>query len=289
MLAAVAALIALIVLAVSLSGGHRASDDYAPFADCPLGDPQTDLCLFTRTAGGELIAGDKTVPISRTITLQGGVHVVENAEKEVVKDEFIAAKNGETLSKTPQPVPGGLRGVVDPWLLPSAPRKAFDELLAKGITRVTATIELAAPASSIGIDVQDLIEAQGTALALPFKVKLSDPFLGAGCYIGSNAHPIRLPLTTGQTHPFRPNGSIEGKVGRAKLKDEYNLTIIRGSSLVDNAFAVPAATGCGATPSRSVDRAVDAELDLPAPAGHNTAILNGTLQDANAPAVRASR
>jgi len=41
---------------------------------------------------------------------------------------------------------------------------------------VTATIELAAPASSIGIDVQDLIEAEGTALALPVKVKLSNGF-----------------------------------------------------------------------------------------------------------------
>jgi hypothetical protein len=282
----VAALAVAVALILS-GGGSKVS--YAQFEHCPLRDPATKLCLFTQTTGGELIAGDTTVPLSRTVTLQGGVHVVENEEKEIVKDEFIAAKNGETLSKTPQPVPGGLRAVVDPSLLPPAPRRVFDEFLARGTAQVTAMIELAAPPSSIGIDVQDLIEAQGTALALPVKVKLSSPFLGAGCYIGSNARPIRLPLTTGQTHPLRPNKPIEGKVGKAKLKDDYNLTVIRGSSLVDNAFAAPAATGCGKTGDAAIDSAINAKLGLPAGPGHNTAILDGTLQDANAPAVRASR
>jgi hypothetical protein len=288
-LAAGVALIALAVLAVSLSGGHRSSDDYASFADCPLGDPETTLCLFSQTEGGEFVAGSKTVPISRTMTLQGGVHVVENEEKEVVKDEFIAAKSGETLSRTPQPVPGGLRGVVDPGLLSPALRGAFDELLARGITEVTATIELAAPASSIGIDVQNLVEAQGMGLELPVKIELSNPFLGAACHLGSALHPISFELTTGRTDPPKATKPIKGKVGKAKLKDDYNLIVIKGSSLVNNTFAAPGAEGCGETHSPAVDRAVDAKLGLPAAAGHNTAILNGTLKDANAPAVKASR
>jgi hypothetical protein len=283
-----ALIVSLAVLGVSLSGGHRSSDDYAPFVDCPLRDPRTDLCLFSQTEGGEFIAGAKTVPISRTITLQGGVHVVENSEKEVVKDEFIAAKNGKTLSRTPQPVPRGLAAVVDPELLPPALRNAYDELLAKGITEVTATIEPAAPASSIGIDVQNLVEAHGMGLALPVKIKLSNAFLGESCYIGSNVHPMSLRLTTGKTDPPKPNNPIKGKVGKAKFKDDYNLIVITASSLVNNTFAALAAKGCGGTRSHAVDRAVDAGLGLPAAAGHNTAILNGTLKDANAPAVKAS-
>jgi hypothetical protein len=280
------AVLAVAVAVLVLTGGSKV--DYGQFKQCPLGNPATKLCLFTQTKGGELVAGSKTVPISRTITLQGGVHIVESKEKEIVKDEFIAAKDGETVSKTPQPVPGGLEGVVDPKRLTPALRALYKELIDRGITEVTATIELAAPASSIGIDVQDLIEAEGTALALPVKVKLSNGFLGESCYIGSNADPISLRLTTGRVDSPKPNKQIRGKVGKAKLKDDYNLTVIKGSSLVDNTFAAPAATGCGKTGAPAIDRAIDAKLGLPAGPGHNTAILDGTLQDANAPAVRAS-
>jgi hypothetical protein len=283
-------IVSLIALGVALSVDHHAKkDDYAPFADCPLSNPETTLCLFSRSEGGEFVAGSKTVPISKTITLQGGVHVVENNEREIVKDEFIAAKNGETLSRTPQPVPGGLVGVVDPELLPRALRNAYDEFLAKGNTAVTATIELAAPASSIGIDVQNLVEAQGMGLVLPVKIKLSNPFLGADCHLGSASHPISFELTTGRTDPPKTTKPIKGKVGKAKLKDDYNLIVIKGSSLVNNTFAAPAANGCGARSSPAINRAVNDKLGLPAKSGHNTAILNGTLQDANAPAVKASR
>jgi hypothetical protein len=279
--------VAVAVAVLISTGGSKV--DYAQFKQCPLGNPATKLCLFTQTEGGEFVAGSKAVPISRTITLQGGVHIVESKEREIVKDEFIAAKDGETVSKAPQPVPGGLEGVVDPKRLAPALRVLYKELIDRGITEVTATIELAAPASSIGIDVQDLIEAEGTALALPVKVKLSNGFLGASCYIGSNADPISLRLTTGRVDPPKPNKPIKGKVGKAKLEDDYNLTVIKGSSLVNNAFAAPAARGCVKTGDPAIDPAIDAKLGLPAGPGHNTVILDGTLQDANAPAVKASR
>ncbi len=288
---AVAVLASLLVLGsalLMLAPEHRPRGDYAPFGQCPLGDSATTLCLLTQTEGGEFIVGEKVVPISKTITLQGGVHVIENKEKEIVRDEFIGAKNGETLSRTPQAVPGGLLGTVDPDLLPAGLREIDNEFIDNGIANVTATIELAVPASSIDIDVQDLVEGEGAALSLPVKVKLSNAFLGESCYIGSNAHPITLPLTTGKTNPPKPNEPIKGKVGEARFKDEYNLTTIRGSSFVNNSFAEPEAKGCGGVLSFLIDPAVNAKLGLPAAAGHNTAILSGTLQDANAPAVKAS-
>ena len=286
---------AIAVVGVVLSGvvvalvlaNRRSRSDYASFDRCPVDVSATSLCLATDVGGGEFTIGAKTVPIDRAVILQGGVHVVENREKEIVKDEFIAAQGNATLSATPQIVPGGLAGTVDAGLLPAGPRKAFAGLLASGNTQVTATIELAGPASAIGIDIQHLIEAEGAALTLPIKVKLNNAFLGAGCYIGSGAHPIWLSLTTGRTHPPGPNRPIAGRVGRVGLKDEYNLTTIRGNSLVNNSFAAPAASGCGASGSPLIDSAVDAELGLPAGAGHNTVILDGTLQEANAPAVRA--
>jgi hypothetical protein len=288
---AVAVLAALAWAGWTLASNHRATRDYAPFGRCPLDDPATSLCLFTQTESGEFSVGAKTVPIDRTITLQGGVHVVENKEREVVRDELIAARDGATLSGTPQPVPGGLRAVVDPGLLSPRVRRAFDELVAGGGTGVTATIELAGPASSIHIDIQNLIEGQGIALVLPVRVRLSNAFLGTGCYIGSSRRPISLALTTGTTNPLGLGRPLAGRVGKAKFEDDYNLTVVTGSSLVDNAFAGPAVSGCGGngSPEAAVDRAVNAKLALPAPAGQNTAILDGTLRDANAPAVRASR
>jgi hypothetical protein len=283
------AALALLGWVVSMpASDHGGRGDYASFEQCPLGNPETDLCLFTQTTGGEFVIGAKTVPLSRTIVLQGGIHVVENAEREIVKDEFIAAAGGETLSKASQAVPGGLRGVVDPGLLGPAPRKVFDGLLARGITRVTATIELAAPAGSIGVSTQNLIEARGIGLSLPLKVKLSNPFLGASCYIGSNAHPIVIALTTGRlasTRRARLHGSIGGKPGHAEFEDHYNLVTLREDSLVSDSFAAPRATGCAAIDPSPLDSAIDAELGLPAAAAHNSAILNVTLQDANAPAV----
>jgi hypothetical protein len=279
----------VVVVVVLVAKGHRSSDEYAHFGQCPLSDPATTLCLSTAAVGGKLTVGTVTVPIGRSFHLQGGVDVIENREQEVVKDEFIAAKDGATLSTTAQTMPGGLAGTVDAGLLPAGLRREFDGLLASGNTHVTATIELARPASALGIDIQNLLEAAGIALVLPVRVRLSNRFLGADCYVGSAAHPISMQLTTGETRPPKPNTPIRGKVGKATLSDEYNLTVVKGSSFVDNSFAVPAATGCGASPSRSVDRAVNARLGLPAAAGHNTVILDGTLRDANAPAVRAQR
>lgn len=228
-------------------------------------------------------------PCQLTITLQGGVHIIENEELEVEGYQFIGAENGETLSKTPQSVPGGLAGLVKCFEISNFfERLACEVIFENGLTGVTATTELAAPASSIGINLENLISAHGAALTLPVKVKLSNPLLGESCYIGSNAHPISLPLTTGTTSPPLPNTPISGKVGKVEFKDEFNLTIVRENSLVNNSFAAPEVEGCGGIFAFLIDPLVNAKLGLPSTAGHNTARLNGTLQDANAAAVKAS-
>jgi hypothetical protein len=257
----------LVVLGLTLSSGaHPSNRDYAPFGGCPLSDPATDICIFAQSESGELTIGKKTIPIVRTVTLQGGIHQDEATGRQ----EFIGATDGNTLSKAVQVIPGGLRGVG---------------------ADVTASIELAGPASSIGVSTQNLIEARGTGLSLPVKVKLSGGLLGESCYIGSNVRPIVIALTTGGTDTTRRSRRHEpltGKPGHAKFEDEYNLTTIREESLISDSFAAPRAEGCGGVLSARVDPAVNAALGLPVAAGHNEAILNGTLRDANAPAVKAS-
>ena len=114
-------------------------------------------------------------------------------------------------------------------------------------------------------------------------------FLGSECYIGTSSSPIVLNLTTGATSPPGPNKSIHGSAGTLSVEEEGALIVLSGGSLVENAWAAPGAHGCGGHALEGiVDPAVNAELGLPAAAGHNTAILNGKLELASAAAVRAS-
>jgi hypothetical protein len=280
-----ALIVALAVFVFMSSGGSHPNRDYAPFAECPLSNPATDICIFAQAENGELVMGKKTIPITRVMILQGGVHENEAAGKQ----EFVGARDGNTLSRARQIVPSGLLEIIAPDRLPEAVRERFYQYVSRGITKVTATIELAAPASSIEVSTQNLVEAKGVGLSLPVKVKLSHPLLGGSCYIGSNKHPIVMPLTTGTASHSSLRGSIAGKPGHATFKDNYNLVTIKEDSLLSTSFAAPRAEGCGGSLSSTIDPAVNAGLGLPAVARHNGTILNGTLRDAVAAAVKASR
>ena len=95
-----------------------------------------------------------------------------------------------------------------------------------------------------------------------------------------------LNLTTGATSPPAPNKTIKGNPG--KINVEEGLLTDEGNSLVNNSFAAPEAEGCGGIFSFLIDPLVDAKLGLPSAAGHNTAILNGKLQQAGAKTVKES-
>ncbi len=288
----VALLTALVVLgsaSSALATEHHPKGDFAQFNQCPLNNSATSFCIYAQTESGEFVVGKETVPIKNTITLQGGYHVIENAEEEILGYEFFGAENGQTLVDPGQPVPGGLAGLVKCNEIENFfERLACEVIFENGLTGVTTTTQLAAPATSIGINVQNLIEAKGAALTLPVKVKLSNPLLGESCYIGSNSEPISLPLTTGTTSPPAPNKPISGKVGKIEFKDNFALTVVKENTLVNNSFAAPEAQGCGGVFSFLIDPLVDAKLGLPSAAGHNTAILSGTLKTANAHSVKES-
>lgn len=257
--------------------------EFAVFSDCPLSNPELSGCLVAKTESGEVVLGKKAVPIKNTITLQGGF--IEHRATHT--DTFVGAADGNTLSKTPQPVPGGLAGLVNCYEIKNLlVRIACEIVFENGLTGVSATTELAAPASSIGLNEENLLNETGTALSLPVKVKLENPLLGNECYIGSNANPIVINLTTGTTSPPPPNKPISGKVGKLESNEEGSLLTIRENSLVNNEFAAPGATGCDGIASGIIDPLINAKIGLPAAAGQNTAILNNTIKQAGAEAVR---
>jgi hypothetical protein len=264
----------------------KPTGDFVNFGDCPLNNPAVNQCVFAQTTSGQFTIGSTEVPITKTITLQGGIIEVNEPRSET----FVNAKDGNTLSKTPQTVPGGLLKIVAPKGWPEILQVIFNEFINKGITGVTATTELV---GSVGINRINLFIGEGTALSLPLRVHLENSFLGEKCYIGSAAHPVVVNLTSGTTSPPEPNKPISGSPGEPEFKDEGNYVIVRKNSIVDNSFAAPEAEGCGSQIlfglfTGVIDKAVDSELGLPSAAGHNTAILNGQLENGTAAAVKAS-
>jgi hypothetical protein len=284
---AVTALTVVGVLAGASSASavtHHPKGEYAPFADCPLSNAKSTECLLATTSSGEFVIGKEKVPIVNPITLQGGVEGFLTGEEKV-----IAAEDGNTLSKTPQKVPGGLAGLVKCNEISNfIERIACELVFENGVTGVNATTELAAPASSIGLHSFNLLGGTGTALSLPVKVHLENPFLGSSCYLGSNAHPVVIEFTTGTTAPPPPNKPITGAPGETSLNGPETILTIKNNSLVNNSFAAPGAEGCGGLFSFLVDPIVNSKLGLPSASGTNTAILKGTLQLAEAAAVKAS-
>jgi hypothetical protein len=262
---------------------HHPKGEFAGFADCPLSNPATQNCIVADTEGGEFIVGNEEVPITKSITLQAGVEFTEAGER------LIAAENGETLVKSAQKVPGGLAGLVKCNKIKNIVERVACELaFENGLTGVTATTELAGPASGASLNIVSLITGSGTALTLPVKVHLENPLLGSECYVGSNAHPVVINLTTGKTSPPPPNKSISGNPGVFEFNGTETLLTVKSNSLVNNSFAAPVAEGCGGIFSFLIDPIVNEKLGLPAEAGHNTAILDGTLKAASAANVKAS-
>ncbi len=273
----------LVPASQAFASSHHPKGEFAHLGECPLSHPALTFCTFAESNGGFFQVGKKTVPLKNPVILQGGLEVNE-AETEVT---FVGAENGDTLSKTPQTVPGGLLGIEAPKSWPLFLQILFNETINKGATGVTATVELAAPASSIVVNPENLIGETGTALGLPVKIKLSNSFLGSNCYIGSNAKPIVINFTTGETSPPPPNTPIHGSAGALTI-GEMGLITLSGGSFVNNSYAAPGANGCGGIFSFFVDPFVNSLVGIPSPAGTNAAILEGKFQLALAALVKAS-
>jgi hypothetical protein len=260
--AAAAAIALLAAMAAAVPAGAKPvpNPEFEQFANCPAYVKGVETCIVARTTSGSFTLGNKKVPITKPITLQGGL--MRKTE------QFVPASNGETLSKTTLTVPGGLVGI-------------------EGLGgEVTATTELALPASEIVVNEKNLTTSTGTALLLPVKVKLGNPLLGNSCEIGSESNPVVLKLTTGTTSPPAPNKPITGAPGTFGSNPGGTIATFTGASLVDNSFAAPQTHGCGGLLELLVNPLVNTIVGLPAASGHNTAILDGTLEQASAKVVK---
>lgn len=272
-----AALGTLVFASVSVAAPHHPKGEYEQFADCPLNRATITDCIYSVTSGGSFTLGKKTVPIVNPVTLQGGF------EGEEANIHFFGAEDGNTLSKTPQPVPGGLLGITAPTWWPKSIQNWFNNLINEGFTGVNATVELAEPATSIKLNTENLLSGSGTALGLPVKFHLENAILGSNCYIGSNSNPVHIEFTTGKS------GSLTGATGTVSFNPTFTIITVAGGKLVNNVYTAPGATGCGGfLIEYLLDPLVNSLVGVPSGAGANSAILEGKLQDAQASFVKAS-
>lgn len=282
--------IAALVLPLAFAAPAMAKEPTGPFAifkQCPRFTKGVNFCIYSKIESGEVKIGKTTVPINEenksAIILQGGYE--RNEESFPVVEHFHGAINGETLSKTPQNVPGGLTGLVNCTEikgegllkgLAELARAACKLVFENKTTGVAAVTELSGPATSIGISTDNLINEEGTALTLPTKIKLENTFLGGECYIGSGSEPVTLKLTTGKTAPPKPNGPISGELITFTGHEFEGFPYFEATQrLVDNSFGVPKANGCGGIFSALIDPLIDSKLGLPSEPGNNTAIQVG--------------
>jgi hypothetical protein len=284
--AIVALLIAsLAVLAMSASAQAKLTGAFTRFAQCPYTNTEVRKCIHALTESGEVVLGSKKVPIVNPVTLQGGIGPVDEITE---MSKFFAAKNGVTLSKTPQPVPGGLAGIVNckeikDFLL----RVSCEVTFENGLTGLNSTLELARPASEIRLSEFRIAAEEGVGMILPVKVHLENPFLGSSCYVGSSSSPIIWNLTSATTSPPPPNTPISGFGGEGEFLEEGPVIQLNNNKIVDNAWSAPGATGCGGFLVELIlDPIINTAAGLPAKAGVNTAILKNTLSSAPAASVR---
>jgi hypothetical protein len=100
------------------------------------------------------------------------------------------------------------------------------------------------------------------------KVLLGNPLLTRKCSIGSDSDPILLNPT------FNPVGTLSFQSDPDPVRfPNVAVLAIKGSTLTDDTFSVPAATGCG--PGGVANAAINAFLGLPSPSGNNRLVLNG--------------
>lgn len=230
---------ATLVAALCAAGGSALAA-FPNFSDCPISSG--GICVDVQSQSGEVVIKGFRVPLDHSLEIRGAL----------TAEGFVPPRGTNGFFAQPVNVPGGVLGIELPISL----------------NRVTATAELAGPASSIQLEPGQL------NISLPMKLHLSNPLIGSSCYIGSNSHPVMVNLITGTTSPPAPNRPISGHVGTSSVIPP-NTLVVSGNLDVDNAFAIPGASGCGVL--GILNPLIDLKLGLPSAAGHNTLTIENDL------------
>ncbi len=243
----VLAIAAALATTASLAATGSAQAEFPNFSDCPTEAPDVVSCLDIQSITGSLEIKGFTVPLGDSLEIRGAL------AGEVGNLTFVAPAGTNGFFARPVNIPGGILGIE--WPIPG--------------NAVTGTAQLAGEPSDIRLRVGFPV----TTVSLPVKVKLDNPILGSHCYIGKNSNPAQVNLTTGTTEPPPPNEPITGSIGTPSF--EGSTLILRNAISVDNAFAIPGASGCGLL--GILNPIVNLKLGLPSSGGHNAMIVENNI------------
>lgn len=266
-----------------------ATRPFEKFQSCPTEVPILTACSYGVTTSGEVTINKTRVPINKSIVQQGG-SISAGVPEAPGLEVSIGAKAGyESFQKVALNVPGGLLDIINCTEIKNEfLRNLCKSIFEHGVTELTATMEPVANEHNPPlVDGENLSKEEGTAVTLPVRLHLNNELLGSGCYIGSEASPIQLHLSTGKS------GTLTGKRGSLSTLKEFipgeeepvRALHIANNTLVDNTFAVPVAEGCGELfgVKGVLDSLVDEKVGLPSKEGNNKAVLEGE-QNTTAPA-----
>jgi hypothetical protein len=268
LLVALAGLTTVLALAVPAQGATL-SGPLAPFTRCPVDDPSMlaspasafgTACVASDSSSGTFAIGATKVTTGDT-NLQFGVSGPDPDDS--THGQVVPVPGRGSLVADPSDVPGGLLGLMCPSGN-ALVQGICKTLVGSPLNRVTAAVELAgepsdfngAGALSTGIPV----------VTLPIKVHLQNPVLGSTCYIGSDQDPIVL----------HPESTVVGTASGAPIGGGFSgfVLAISGSTLADDSFEVPRATGCGGALAAVIDPVVNAKQGLPSDPGKNAVVLD---------------
>jgi hypothetical protein len=260
---------------------------FEKFKGCPTEIPTLAECSYNVTSAGEFRINKTKVPINQSIVQQSGFISAGDPEEPTLYVGVGAKAGFESFQKVALNVPGGLLGFINcteitgEGFFEKAAREACKFVFEHGPTEVTATTEPVANEKNPPLlDKANLNGETGTAVVLPVRIHLKNTFLGNGCYIGSEAHPVQLNLSTGTS------GALTGKRGTAStIKEEIpgegpvRALHLANNSLVDGTFAVPVAEGCGEFLGIKgfLNGIINGKIGLPSASGNNAAKLEGEL------------
>lgn len=256
----VGAVLVAIAVVAPLAQAETPDPSYAKFAGCPspkTENPAVKTCIRGVITGGHSRFGKQEVPLSTPVTFSGGI-------SSILAESPLYTNPSGGMEPVKEPVPGGLKGLS---LLANI-------LNIKDQALYAVTEVIGSPTISL------------ENLHMRIRVHLINPILGNNCYIGSAANPISLNLTTGTTSPPPPSKPISGKLGTPQFDAVLEIQSVLNKVMVDNTFAVPAASGCAMTlfggHSINIDKLVNAKLGLPAPAGTSEVVQNVNIEVVNA-------
>lgn len=230
------------VMAAWCAMGGLASAAFPNFSDCPrTGLPSGSGCIDVQSQSGEIVIKGFHVPLGHSLEIRGALREPDGV--------FVPPRGTNGFFAEPVNVPGGVLGIELPISL----------------NMVTATAELAGPASSIELHPGNL------EIRMPIKLHLSNPLIGSNCYIGSNSRPVIVHLIVGTTSPPPPNRPITGNEGTAEIIPPDTL-LFRDVVDVENSFSIPSATGCGFL--GILNPLINLKLGLPSAAGNNSMVIN---------------